>query len=80
MEPFKVGDIVYLKKDYCEKNRIIDIPRKIIELKYYQRTYGGDLELYYYTIEYGNGGHDVKINDVDYYKTIRIIKLNELGI
>jgi hypothetical protein len=77
---FKVGDTVYLKQERCEYYRIEDKPRVITGLKYSKKTYLGPDELYYYTIEYGEYGHDVVISDVDYYKTIRIMKLNELGI
>jgi hypothetical protein len=81
---FKVGDVVYLKAEVCEYYRIEDKPYVIMALKYSKKTYSGPYsvppELYYYTIEYGEYGHDVRISDVDYYKTIRIMKLNELGI
>jgi hypothetical protein len=77
---FKVGDVVYIKQERCEYYRIEDKPRVIKALKYSKKTYSGPAELYYYTIEYGEYGHDVRISDVDYYKTIRIMKLTELGI
>lgn len=77
---FKIGDAVYLKQDYCDRYRILDKERTVTNLKYYKRFFNSDYELSAYTVSYGSGGHDVPIESIDYHKTIRIVKLKELGI
>ena len=75
---YKVGDIIYLTQEYCEKFRVSDIPWVIINLKYYKKHFDSDYELSGYTIKYGNGGHDVSLTEIDHVKTIREQKLNLL--
>lgn len=75
---YKIGDIIYLNQAFCIKNRVDDIPRKILNFKYYRKHFDEDEELDGYTISYGTYGWDVRLTDVDHIRTQREIKLNNI--
>ncbi len=75
---YKIGDHIYLKEEYCKLIRVENKLWEIINYKFHKKTYDSNKELSAYTVRYGYGGHDVSLEDIDFIRTDRENKLNEI--